>query len=156
MGSTRQAYGTLGWRTEDYDDVSPYLHMLARTMAKRGHNRHGVMTARGKTDTLTAQTHATHPARINDPPMTETRRTKIHSHSCWHAQQRPRRPIRHEPHHQILQQPLRPLQLYIRPLGRIRRLLQEHRIPRDLAYINRDVEALAGEDGVHDGYILGC
>ena len=46
------------------------------------------------------------------------------------------------------------LQLHIRPPGRIGRLLQEDRIARYLADVDRDAQALAREDGVHDGDVL--
>lgn len=48
------------------------------------------------------------------------------------------------------------VQLHVKSLGSIRRLLQEHRVPRDLCDVDWDIEALAGEDGVHDGYVLVC
>lgn len=34
--------------------------------------------------------------------------------------------------------------------------MQEHRVPRDLRDVDWDIEALTGEDGVHDGYVLVC
>lgn len=64
------------------------------------------------------------------------------------------RRIRQEPHHQVLQQPLWMLNLHEYTLRSIGRLLQKHRIPRDLRNIYRDRAALAGENGVHHGYVL--
>ena len=40
------------------------------------------------------------------------------------------------------------------PLGRIGRLLQEHRVPRDLRNVDWNRHALARENGVHHGYVL--
>lgn len=46
------------------------------------------------------------------------------------------------------------LKLHEYPFRRIRRLLQEHGIPRYLRDIDRYRHALAREDGVHHRYIL--
>ena len=86
--------------------------------------------------------------------MTETRRTKIHACLCCTDQMLSARRIRQEAHHQVLQKPLRVLNLDEDPLGGIGRLLQEHRVPRDLRDVDRNRIALAGENGVHHGYVL--
>ena len=86
--------------------------------------------------------------------MTETRRTKIHACLRGTDQMLSARRIRQEAHHQVLQQPLRVLDLDEDPLGSIGRLLQEHRVPRDLRNVDRNRIALAGENGVHHRYVL--
>ena len=86
--------------------------------------------------------------------MTETRRTKVHPCLRRTDQMLSASRIRQEPHHQVLQQPLRMLDLYEYPLGSIGRLLQEHRVPRDLRNVDWNRHALARENGVHDGYVL--
>jgi hypothetical protein len=86
--------------------------------------------------------------------MTKARSTEINIHPRGEHQMPARALIRQESHHQILQQPPRLRKSHIYALGRVRRLLQEHRIPAKFAYINGDVQPLTSEDAVHNGDVL--
>ncbi len=46
------------------------------------------------------------------------------------------------------------IQLDIRPVRRVVGLLQEHGIAGDFGDVDRYAQTLAGEDGVHDLYML--
>ena len=105
---------------------------------------------------LTAQAYAANIAHVDHLPVTETRRTKVHPRLRCTDQMLSARRIRQETHHQVLQQPLRVLNLHEYPLRGIGRLLQEHRIPRDLRNVYRNRAALAGKNGVHHGDVLVC
>ena len=48
------------------------------------------------------------------------------------------------------------LQLHVHAFGGVGRLLQEYGVAGDFADVDGDAEALGGEDGVHDGDVLGC
>ena len=140
MRATGQTYRTLGWRTKNFNSSVP-------VETRSGHENPIPIG-------LTAQADAANVTRINNPAMTETRRPEIHPRLRRTDQKPPARRIRQEPHHQILQQPLRMLELHEDPFRRIRRLLQEHRIARYLRDIDRYRHALAREDGVHHRDIL--
>lgn len=87
--------------------------------------------------------------------MTKARSAEIHPHLRRADQAHPTYLIRQEAHHQILQQSLRVLKLNVRPVRGVGCLLEEYGVPRDLANVDWDTEALGGKDAVHEGDILG-
>ena len=86
--------------------------------------------------------------------MAETRCSEIHVHPARSDEMPPGPLIRQEGHHQVLQQASRLLQRHVDPLRRITRLLQEHIVAGNLGDVDRNLQALASEDCIHDGDIL--
>ena len=74
---------------------------------------------------LTTQANTTNKPHIHDPPMTETRRPEVYTPFRRHHQIPPATLIGQEPHHQVLQQSARVLELHVDPVRGVGRLLQE-------------------------------
>lgn len=102
------------------------------------------------------ETNGAHEANIDHPAMTKASSPEIDIYPRRKNQMATRALIRQKRHHQILQQASRLGKSHINALGSIGRLLQEDRITAELAHINGDVQALAGEYAVHDRDILVC
>ena len=86
--------------------------------------------------------------------MAETRSAEIDPYLRRADQVPPAALVWEEAHHQILQEALRVFELDVRPARGVGRLLQEYSIACDLADVDRDTQALGGEDAVHDRDVL--
>ena len=106
------------------------------------------------TQKLTAQTNRAHEPHIDNVAMAEARGAEIDVPGGRQHQRTPRRRVRQEPHHQVLQQALRRGGGHVDAARRVAGLLQQHRVAGQLEDVDRHALALRGEDGVHHGYVL--
>lgn len=67
----------------------------------------------------------------------------------------PSRPlVRQEREHQVLQEPSRRIDSHVDPARRVAGLLEKDGVAGEFADVDWDVQALAGEDAVHDRDVL--
>lgn len=103
---------------------------------------------------LTAQANTAHEPNVYDIAVAETCCPEVHPYLRGLDQIPPTGLVGQKTHHQVLQQTLRMFQLDIGAPRGVRRLLQEDGVTGDFGNVDGNAEALAGEDGVHDRYVL--
>lgn len=86
--------------------------------------------------------------------MTEASSAEININPRRQDQMTTRALIRQKCHHQVLQKTAGFGQSHIHALSSVAGLLEENRVAADLAHVNGDLEALTGENTIHDGDIL--
>lgn len=103
-----------------------------------------------------AQADTAHEPNVNDLSVAETRRAEVDV-DPRREDQVPSRPlIREEREHEVLQESAGRGYRHVDPACGVAGLLEEDSVTGELADVDGDVQALAGEDSVHDRDVLVC